>query len=126
MTEEQEERFVLAFEQIAEALEGIHEIKQKQFDKQWPERQKTREAVYSRLPTEEDLIREKQGTSGESLKEWLTFSEDELIGERERAFLEAAGRVPAESKDAACAEAAGQGEPEAGSPAAPEDYAGTA
>lgn len=118
MTEEQEERLVAAFEQIATALTGIHDTEEKQFGKQWPERREVREAVYSRIPTEEDRIREEQGASGGSLKEWLTPPEDEPIGERERAFLEA--------EAAASAQAASEGESDTGSAATPEDQAGTA
>jgi hypothetical protein len=88
MTENQEERIVSAFEQIAIALAGIYDTQEKQFAKQWPERKEAREAVYSRVPNEEDLIREQLGASNESLDEWLTIPEkEEYIGEREREFL---------------------------------------
>ena len=117
MTEEQEERLVAAFEQIATALTGIHDTEEKQFGKQWPERKQVREAVYSRVPTAEDRIREEQGASGGSLEEWLT-PPDEPIGERERAFLEA--------EAAARAQVASEGQSEERSVAAPEDQAGTA
>ena len=121
MTEEQEERLVTAFEQIATALTGIHDTKEKQFGKQWPERKEVREAVYSRVPTEEDRIREGQGASNQPIpiEDWYSdLGEPELVGERERAFLDA--------QAAASAQAASEGESDTGSAAAPEDQAGTA
>jgi hypothetical protein len=117
MTGEQEERFVAAFEQIATALTGIHDTQEKQFAKQWPERKEPREAVYSRVPTEEDLILEKQGSSTESTEAWLTLDNGEsYIGQREREFLAAAAR----------AETAEESGPESSSTEAPEDQAGDA
>ncbi len=89
MTEEQEERLVVAFELIAGALTGIHDTQEKQFAKQWPERKEVREAVYSRVPTEEDILREQHGASEGTTEEWLTI-EEEYVGPREREFLESA------------------------------------
>lgn len=118
MISDLEERLVVAFEQIAAALEGINDTKQKQFAKQWPERKEVHEAIYSRVPSEEDLIREAQGASDGSLKDWLTPpEEDEPIGWREREFLE--------SQAAARSQAASQGESGEGSAETPEDQAGT-
>jgi len=53
MLSEQDERFVHAVEQIAAALEGIHVTQQKKFDRQFPDPQKFREAIVTRIPTEE-------------------------------------------------------------------------
>lgn len=84
------ERLVVAFESIAQSLEGIYETKQREFAKRWPEPKPVREAVVTRIPTEEDQIREAQGVDGKSLEEWLQIPGDdaEFIGEREREFLE--------------------------------------
>jgi hypothetical protein len=122
MTEEQEERFVSAFEQIATALTGIHDNQEKQFAKQWPERKEVHEAVYSRVPTEEDLIREAHGgASAGSTEEWLTLLErEEYIGQREREFL------AAQTAAAASAKTSEESGPEGGSTEAPEDQAGDA
>ncbi len=87
MTEEMETRLVEAFERIAEALAGIHETTQRALAKHWPEPKERREAVVSRVPTEEDLIRERHGAGDKSTDEWLTLVEEEAIGEREREFL---------------------------------------
>lgn len=120
MTENQEERIVSAFEQIATALTGIYDTQEKQFAKQWPERKEAREAVYSRVPNEEDIIREQLGASNESLEEWLTVPEEKgYIGEREKEFLarqaaDAAGTQETSSED----------KPGGGSAEAPEDQAG--
>jgi hypothetical protein len=119
MTEDQEERLVYAFEKIATALVGIHDTKEKQFVKQWPERKEAREAVYSRVPNEEDLIREQQGASNESLDDWLTVPEEEqYIGEREKEFLARHTAATAGAEEASSKDKQGRGSTEA-----PEDQA---
>lgn len=115
MTPDQEERLVLAFEQIATALTGIDDTRKKQFAKQWPERKEVREAVVSRLPSEEDRIRAEHGAGSESLEEWLsTLEEDEAIGPREREFCK---------RQLAGAQTAGQVPPAGSGPETPEGQA---
>jgi hypothetical protein len=88
MTEDQEERLVVAFEQIALTLRGIHDTGQKEFARRWPERKEVREAVVTRIPTDEDRIREEHGAGGdEPLQDWLNLPpEGEWIGLREQEF----------------------------------------
>ena len=105
MTTELDERLVAAFEQIAEALAGIDDTQKKQFVRQWPEPGKRREAIVTRVPSEEDLIREEQGASDEPIEEW--------IGLREREYI----------KRQAGSQAAEKRESGSGSPEAPEDQA---
>jgi hypothetical protein len=120
MTEDFEERLVAAFELMATALTGIHDTQEKQFAKQWPERKEAHEAVYSRVPTEEDRIREEHGASDESLEAWLTVpEEEEYIGDREREFLKTHAR------SAASTQAPSDDEAEGRSAAAPEGQAGS-
>jgi len=108
--EQREERIVVAFELMAEALKGIYETEQKRFLRQFPEPKEMREAVVTRVPTEEDRIRELHGASDEPIEEWIGFSE-EYIGTREKEFLEAQARAAsakpplAEGPDGAGAEA---------------------
>lgn len=89
-----QDRFVLSFEKIASSLALIGETYQKQTAKQYPDRSgEVREAVVSRVPTQEDRIREEQGASGEPIGKWLSEvveeeSEEEDIGTREREWLE--------------------------------------
>jgi hypothetical protein len=119
MTGEQEERLVYAFEKIATALVGIHDTKKKQFAKLWPERKEVHEAVYSRVPNEEDLIRERQGASDESLSDWLTVPEEEqYIGEREKEFLARQAAAAAGAEETSSEDKSGRGSTEA-----PEDQA---
>ena len=80
MTTELDERLVAAFEQIAEALAGIDDTQKKQFVRQWPEPGKRREAIVTRVPSEEDLIREEQGASDEPIEEWIGIREKEFLG----------------------------------------------
>jgi len=113
MTENQEERIVSAFEQIATALTGIYDTQEKQFAKQWPERKEAREAVYSRVPNEEEIIREQLGASNESLDEWLTISEnEEYIGEREKEFLARQAKAVAGAKETSSEDQPGRGSTE--------------
>lgn len=106
MTVDQEERLIVALEKIAIAFAGIDDTGKKQFAKQWPEPKEFREAVYSRVPTEEDRLREEHGVTDESLKEWLTVpKEEELLGPREREFL----RRQNAGTEAAAAQKSGSG-----------------
>jgi hypothetical protein len=87
MNEFQEERLVVCFEKIADALGGIHEEVRKAGLRYWPEPGKQREAVVSHVPTEEDKIKERQGIQNESLpiEEWLNLGDPEgVVGERSR------------------------------------------
>lgn len=88
------ERFVLSFEKIAAALEGMDETYRRHLDKLYPERREVREALITRVPNEEDRLREAQGSSGQPLDQWLSEVEDEeegneFIGVREREWLDA-------------------------------------
>jgi hypothetical protein len=88
------ERFVAAWEKIAHALEGLNENYRKDIGLRFPERGPIREAVLSRVPTEEDRLREtQQGPGNKTLMEWLSESpepepEEDDIGVREREWLE--------------------------------------
>jgi hypothetical protein len=96
MTELQEERLVAAFESIAAAFRGLHDTQERQFAKQWPERKERREAVSSRVPTEEDLIREEHGSSDEPIEEWIGLREREYVETHKRAQQShASAEVPA-------------------------------
>jgi hypothetical protein len=97
------ERFVLSFEKIGTALEGLNETYRRHLDKHYPARPERREAVVSRVQTEEDKIREAQGASAEPLDQWLSEVEDEeaereFVGVRERNWLDAQKRKGAEER----------------------------
>ncbi len=115
MNDEFEERLVLAFERIATALEGIHDQGQKAVGKLWPERKGPSEAIVSRVPTDEDKIREAHGASDKPIGEWLT-DVDEYVGPRELAFRRTQN---------AGTDSAGAGTKGSGSAQAAEDQAGT-
>jgi hypothetical protein len=91
------ERFVLSFEKIAAALGGLSETYRRHYEKLYPERHEVREAVVTRVQTEEDRIREAHGASNAPLSSWLSEVEDEeaegsFAGIRERAWLDAQKR----------------------------------
>jgi len=90
VTEDREERLVLAWEALAAGLGALNEIARTAISKQWPDPREPREAVVTRLPTEEDKIKEKSGNTDIPLGEWLgEFDPEEEIGPREREFLAA-------------------------------------
>jgi hypothetical protein len=92
MTKEQNDRLVVAWELIAKSLEGLHEEVKRAGKRYWPEPGQQREVIFSRVPTEEDKIRERQGTSV-PIEQWLRNlpeHDDEdprIIGERSRQWL---------------------------------------
>lgn len=95
MTEEQDERIVMAIERIAEAfdfmagsLEAIANTAGDFHSRMFPGRKIGADATITTVPSEEELLRKSQGQTGESLKDWTTLNEPEEIGPRERAFLE--------------------------------------
>jgi len=94
MTEDQVnalvERFVLSFEKIATALEGLDETYKRHYNRQYPEKGPVREAIVTRVPTKEDRIKEAHGASDRPIDDWLEELEgqDEDLGVREREWLE--------------------------------------
>jgi len=89
MTEEQEERLVLAWEGLVKEVGDLNAIARSAISKQWPEVRERREAIVSRLPTAEDKIKAQTGNTDGPIDEWLgEFDAEEEIGPREREFLE--------------------------------------
>lgn len=96
MTPEQEERFVAAFEQIAEAVDFIAgtieamELRQaREFSILYPPKRQPNDATVSHVKTEEEQLRESQGQTGEkTVGEWANL-EDESTGPREAAWIQA-------------------------------------
>lgn len=81
------ERLVVTFESIGKSLEGLHEEAKRAGSRYWPEPREPREAIVTRIPTEEDKAKENQGRIDESVSidDWLDFGNpEELWGERER------------------------------------------
>ena len=94
MTEEQEERYVAAqekmaenFEYIAGALEAIATIQEATFAKVYPEKVAPAEATITHVKTEEERLRESQGSTGEPLGDWVNLP-TETLGPREAAWLQ--------------------------------------
>jgi hypothetical protein len=88
------ERGVAALESVAHSFAGIN-ISIQKIQRRYapdPRRQEdVREAVVTRVPTEEDLAKEAQGASDKPIREWFNLEdpeEPEEIGPREKEFLE--------------------------------------
>lgn len=76
------ERIATAFETIADTLDAMYKLQQERFDREYPTRF-PKDAVVTRLPTEEEKLARAQGATGESsLDEWMQ------IGPREREIIE--------------------------------------
>jgi hypothetical protein len=86
---------MVSFEQIATAIGGISEAYKKQVERQYPDRQQFREAKVTRVPSEEDRIREAQGASDAPIDQWLGEDIEEDIGVREREWIERNARSKA-------------------------------
>lgn len=94
MSDELIERLASSFDKIATALEGIHEEVRKSGKRYWPEPGQQKEAILSRVPTEEDKIKERQGIdSSIPIDQWLTDIGDPegedlgIVGERSRQWF---------------------------------------
>ena len=87
------ERLAAAWDSIAHSLAGINVSIQKFQRRYAPEprsKDDARDAVVTRVPTEEDLAKEAQGASSRPISEWfdLPNEEEEEIGPRERQLIE--------------------------------------
>jgi hypothetical protein len=86
-------RLAEAFERIAVALEGLDGTGRTAVTKLWPEPAGQREVIVSKVETEDERVAREQGKAipKSGLNEWLAEDfggEDELVGEREREFLQ--------------------------------------
>lgn len=107
MNEDQFGRLVQSFESIAESLK-------RWCDHEFPERREPRDAVVSRIKTEEDLAKERQGASTGPISEWFGgFEDKEYVGVYEKAFLE-----EERQRDASATVQSDQGQNQAGAEAA--------
>jgi hypothetical protein len=102
VNENQINRLVVSFERIGIALEGLHEEAKRAGKRFWPEPGQQREAVLTRVETEEDRAKKRLGLADESItiKEWLDLGDpesDAYIGERTAQWLR---DHPKENKEA--------------------------
>lgn len=86
-------RLAEAFERIAVALEGLDGTGKSAITKLWPEPAGQREVIVSKVETEDERVAREQGKAipKSGLSDWLSEDfggEDELVGEREREFLQ--------------------------------------
>jgi hypothetical protein len=89
VTKDQEERLVVSWEGIAREIGEFNATLKQAIGKQWPEPRERRDAVISKLPTEEDKIKVQTGNTSGPIEDWLgEFDPEEEIGPREKEFLE--------------------------------------
>ena len=105
MTKDQEERLVVSWEGIAREIGEFNATLKQAIGKQWPEPRERRDAVISKLPTEEDKLKVQTGNTSGPIEDWLSEFDDEQgeVGPREKAWREAHGETgqskpPARSK----------------------------
>ena len=85
MTEEQEERYVKALEFAVGALASIARTMEADYDRRYPPPKKPTEPTITHIKTDDELLREELGETGEKTTEdWIDIG----IGPREREFLE--------------------------------------
>ena len=85
MTEEQEERYVKALELAVGALASIARTMEADYDRRNPPPKKPTEPTITHIKTDDELLREELGETGEKTTEdWLDIG----IGPREREFIE--------------------------------------
>jgi hypothetical protein len=94
MTKDQDERIVAAWEALANRLGEWNEIAKTAIAKQWPEPRERRDAVISKLPTEEDKLKAQTGNTSGPIEDWLgEFDPEEEVGPREREWREKHGET---------------------------------
>ena len=79
MDDIREERLTAAFESIAQSLVKLATLSENRFDKEYPARKVPQDVTLTRIPNEEDRIREDQGASDESIEEWIGIREKAVI-----------------------------------------------
>src|ERR1700677_2485075 len=121
--EELNERFVAAWEGIAKALEGLHDEAKRAGNRYWPCQREQREAIISRVETDEEREKKLQGAwrrTAEEITDPDAEEGDEVIGERPRQWLR---DNPPEKVKAAGSKTGSAGEEGGASPEAAEDKA---
>ena len=100
MIKEAKDPLVLAFTQIAKALEGLHDELRKAGTRYWPQPKPQREVVVSRIENDEDRAKKSLGEDGKEINEWLDDLGDPegedpaIIGERTRKWIEEHKETP--------------------------------
>ena len=84
MTKDQEERLVVSWEGIAREIGEFNATLKQAIGKQWPEPRERRDAVISKLPTEEDKLKKETGNTDGPVAEWLSEFDDEQGGSRSK------------------------------------------
>lgn len=93
MTDDQEERLVLALEMMSMALGSMSKTYELLYYKMYPPKGMVRDADVTHTPTEEEKLRAAQGATGErTTEDWMTLDAErdteEDMGPRERRFME--------------------------------------
>ena len=71
-----------AMEKLARSMERIATVMENRYAQEYPEKRDVRDATITRIPNEEDRIRENHGASSQPLEEWINE-----LGPREREVL---------------------------------------
>lgn len=79
--EESLDRDTRAMERLADSFEMIAKLLAQFYEKMYPPKHEPRDVTLTHIPTQEDRIKEAQGSTSETTDEWLD------IGPREREYL---------------------------------------
>lgn len=119
MSSEQEDPLVLAFERIANALEGLHEEAKRAGIRFWPGPKEQKQAVVSKVESDDERAKRNQGARKRTIADAIDpNAEDEdteeFIGERTRRWLRDHGKEAKEKVANAGSEAPTGEEPGGG------------
>lgn len=73
------ERISASLEKIAEALTRLAVVAEHAVYRQFPIKREAEDATITRIPTDEDKLRESLGDTGETFDEWIGLREQEVI-----------------------------------------------
>ena len=79
MSEQLDERVTVAFERIADSLEKLATLSETRYQHEFPAKRVPQDVTLTRIPTEEDRLREDQGATDEPLDEWIGLREKAVI-----------------------------------------------
>lgn len=73
------ERYVAAHELLARSLARLADLTENRFNIDFPKKRDPQDVTLTRVPTEEDKLRERQGSSDEPIEEWIGIREKQVI-----------------------------------------------
>ena len=83
LSTEQELELLDSLQKIADSLSIIAWDYHRRYEKEYPEKPGVREALVTKIPDDEEALREAQGQSGEPIEEWVGIHEKQFLDEKD-------------------------------------------